>query len=204
VTSAPVRSIDPLKRNVDLFEIGFAFLLLPLMVSTLDQPLHLGALALLWLGTWFLLRLDPLLPAQMLEGWRRFPLVRRILWTLTLALFGALWTGLRSGGTSVAPWLAGAAMVPVRAVLFSLPLCTLGLFYAPRRFQGRGWIPSWLLAILPALLFAGLHIACASWVAVAAAFLGGLLCLKGMLPLWLCAGLHAALSWIGGTLPGLW
>ena len=187
----------PLRRYIDLFEIGFVFVFLPVVVSTMDQPpLHLGALLLLWLAAWFLIRAQAATPSALQAKWTAFKPVHRVLWLAGLALFGGAWGAFSFHGAR-SSLLAGASLVPLRALLFSLPLCVLAFEYAPRRFRGRGWIPAGALALLPALLFAAMHIATASWLACLAAFVGGWIVLRFRLPLWLCVASHAAVGWAG-------
>jgi hypothetical protein len=194
-----------LRRNIDLFEIGFVFLFLPLVVSTMDQPpLHLGALMLLWIFSWFLLRAQTTLPAELLAKWKAFPIPSRAMWLAGLAVFGGCWSAVFPHGQhALRAVAAGAFLVPARALLFSLPLFAIGFEYVPRRFRSRGWIPEPIVPFLPAALFAALHIATGSWAACALAFLGGWLWLKRRLPLWLGAFAHASIGWAGISL-GLW
>jgi hypothetical protein len=194
-----------MRRHIDLYEIGFVFLFLPLVVSTMDQPpLHLGALVLLWLVAWFLVRAQAALPAEFAAKWRAFPIPSRALWLVGLALFGGCWSAIAPHGEHLLRWsAAGALLVPARAMLFSLPVCAIGFEYVPRRFGARGWIPARILPVVPAALFAALHIATGSWLACLVAFFGGWLCLKGRWPLWLGAAAHAVVGWAGISL-GLW
>ena len=183
------------KRNLDLFEIGFVFLFLPLVVSTMDRPpIHLGGLILLWLATWFLLREQDVLLRGLKLEWASFCLPWSPIWIAFLGAAGAL-------GSHQGRWASGAVTLPFQAIAFSFPICLLAFRYAPRRFAGRGWAPIWLTPLLPPLLFAGLHLASGSWRVCLAAFLGGWILLR--LPLWASVGAHAMMGWFASR-GGLW
>ncbi len=183
------------RRNFDLFEIGFVFFFIPLVVSTMDRPpLHLGGLILLWLATWFLLREQDVLLLDLKKRWSSFRLPWGPLWVAVLALAGGL-------GSFHGRWMFGAITLPFLAVAFSFPLCLLAFRYAPRRFEGRGWAPMWAAPLLPPVLFAGLHLALGSWRICLAAFLGGWIFRK--LPLWASVAAHAMIGWFASR-GGLW
>jgi hypothetical protein len=183
------------KRNFDLFEIGFVFFFLPIVVSTMDRPpLHLGGLILLWVATWFLLREKDALLQDLKKDWSAFRLPWSPLWVASLAAAGGL-------GASHGRWILGCFTLPFEAVAFSLPLCLLAFRYAPRRFAGRGWAPIWLTPFLPPLLFAGLHLASGSWRVVLAAFAGGWILVR--VPLWAAVAVHAMIWWFASS-GGLW
>lgn len=183
------------KRNFDLFEIGFVFLFLPLVVSTMDRPpIHLGGLILLWLATWFLLREQDLLLHELRRNWAAFRLPWGPAWLAVLATAGGL-------GSIHGRWALGAVTLPFQALAFSFPMCLLAFRYVPRRFAGRGWTPAWLVPFLPPLLFAGLHLASGSWRVLLAAFLGGWILLR--LPLWASVAAHAMIGWFASR-GGLW
>jgi hypothetical protein len=184
------------RKNIDLFEIVFGFLFLPLVVSTMDRaPVHLGGLILLWLGTWFLLRNRDALLERLGKAWHAFRFPWAPLWLAILVLVGAFctippaWNGF------------GAVSLPFQAIAFSLPLCVLCFRYVPVRFADRGWAPAWTMPLLPPLLFAGLHIASGSWRICLAAFLGGWILRR--MPLWSSVGTHAIIGWFGSR-GGLW
>lgn len=184
------------RRRLDLFEIGFVFLFLPAVVSTMDQPpFHLGALLLLWIGVAFLARGVEGLPDDLLRDWRRFRFPWAILWVAALAGAGALAGFLPNART------ASAILLPLDAALFSVPLCFLAFGYASRRFSGAVWMPPLVRRFLPVVLFAGLHVGTASWKAVAAAFVGGWVLRK--LPLGLQSALHG-IAGAAGIAGGLW
>jgi len=183
------------KRNFDLFEIGFVFLFLPVVVSTMDRPpIHLGGLILLWLATWFLLREQHVLLANLRRSWSRFRFSLGPALVAALALAGAL-------GSPRGRWAFGAVALPFQALAFSFPICLLAFRYVPRRFAGRGWAPVWSIPFLPPLLFAGLHLASGSWRVCLAAFLGGWILVR--LPLWASVLAHAMIGWFASR-GGLW
>ena len=183
------------KRKFDLFEIGFVFLFLPVVVSTMDRPpIHLGGLILLWLATWFLLREQRVVLGELKAEWSAFRFPRAPAWVALLALTGAVCS-------AQGRWAWGAIALPFQAMAFSFPICLLAFRYAPRRFAGRGWTPVWLTPLLPPLLFAGLHLASGSWRVVLAAFLGGWILVR--LPLWASVLAHAMIG-LFASRGGLW
>lgn len=181
------------RKRFDLFEIGFVFLMVPLVVSTMDHAPHLGAVVLLWLGSAFLVRRIPDLSRDLLSDWESFRLPWAPLWILGVAGIGALFETGHAIGSMV--------LLVLHAVLFSLPLCLLAFRYAPRRFAGSDWLPAWSLGSLSAVLFAGLHLGTGSWKAAGFAFLLGLA--GRSMPLSIATLLHAA-GWAAGSRWGLW
>ena len=181
------------RRRFDLFEIGFVFLFLPLVVSTMDQPPHAGGLVLLWVCTAFLIRGVPGLANQLRTDWNSFRLPWAPLWVLGLGAIGWL--------SETGHPVRGMVLLISHAALFSLPMCLLVFTYGPRRFAISGWMPAWVRGLLPALLFAGLHMGTASWKSVALAFLLGLVGRK--VPLSIATIAHAAV-WAAGSRWGLW
>jgi hypothetical protein len=178
-------------RRFGLFELGFVFLLLPLVVATMDRPpLHLGGLLLLWICALFLARSVEDIPPELARRWNRFRW-----WT-------PVWVGgLAACGAWLGAGFQGMVFLTLHAVLFSLPAAFLAFHYAPRRFADADWMPRWLLGVLPALSFAGLHVSTLSWKAAAAALLGGLLVRR--FPLSLQSGLHAV-AWAAGSAWRIW
>lgn len=203
-----------MRRNADLFEIGFVFLLLPAMVATMDRPpFHLGGKVLLWLGTWFLVRrLSETDRAAVLAGFRGLakplPLAACV---LSLALAGALiaeFSGLERFLLlpPATRWISGALLLPTFAVVVSLPVAILGWAYVPVRFADSIWFPRWLLAALPVLGFSALHLSTLGWKAPLAALLGAALARltgAGRIPASAVVGLHALVGW-AGVVGGIW
>ena len=202
------------KRNADLFEIGFVFLLLPMIVATMDRPpFFLGGKLLLWMGTWFLVRrlseADRAKVLASLSPWRKpFPAAMVL---LGLAAAGSVLAGL-SGLDRFellepgVRWVSGALLLPIFALVISLPLAILAWGYLPVRFADSHWLPGWLVAVLPALGFASLHMATLGWKAPLAALVlgaGAWLVSRGRLPLLPTILAHAVVGWIG-VVGGLW
>lgn len=203
-----------MRRNADLFEIGFVFVLLPAIVATMDRPpFHLGGKVLLWLGTWFLVRRlsdsdRRRVVAGFLQWAKPLPLLMAI---LGLALAGALvaqFSGLErfmllSGATRM---LSGALLLPTFAVVVSLPVVILTWAYLPVRFADSVWLPRWLLAVLPVSGFALVHVSSADWKAPLAALVGGgflRVVGKGRISLVTLLCLHALIGWVG-VVAGVW
>lgn len=181
------------RRRFDLFEIGFAFLFLPLVVSTMDHPPHVGGILLLWLCAAFLVRGVSGLYDQLGTDWKSFRLPWAPVWVVVVAGIGA---SLGAGHP-----VRGMVFLILHAVLFSLPMCLLAFTYGPRRFAGSGWMSAWILGVLPAILFAGMHVGTGSWKAVGIAFLLGLVGRR--VPLSIATVAHAAV-WAAGARWGLW
>lgn len=202
------------RRNADLFEIGFCFFLLPAMVATMDRPpFYLGGKILLWLGAWFLVRrLTDSERARVLEGLQVFrkPLAA-ILAVAALALAGAVLAG-TSGlerFTALEPtlrWASGAVLLPLFAILVSLPVVVLAWAYIPVRFESATWFPRWFVAALPVVVFAGLHLASSGWkaplLALVTGSLAGLVSRKRV-PLASWIAVHALVGWMG-SVGGVW
>jgi len=202
------------RRNADLFEIGFCFFLLPAMVATMDKPpFYLGGKILLWLGAWFLVRrLTDSERARVLEGLQVFrkPLAA-ILAIAAVAVAGAVLAG-TSGldrFTALAPsvrWASGALLLPLFAILVSLPVVVLAWAYVPVRFEGAAWLPKWFVAALPILAFAGLHLASSGWKAPLLALTAGCLAsfaLRKRVPIATWIAVHALVGWMG-SVGGVW
>lgn len=164
----------------DLFEIGFLYVLLPLVVSTMDRPpLYLGGKILLWMVAWFFLRRLSDIPGG--KDWASKNALSALLAVAGAGLLvaGFVWSGILGSG-QVAPALLGM-------VLLVLPACALVFLYLPARLSASEWItPGWR-PFLPAFAFAGLHLSSGLWLAPIFAFLGGYLVARLKLPLWLAA-----------------
>lgn len=202
------------RRNADLFEIGFVFLLLPAMVATMDRPpFHLGGKVLLWLGTWFLVRrLSGADRQRVLAGFSSWKSpIRLVATVLLLALAGAL-VAEYSGWEQflllppATRWISGALLLPTFAVVVSLPVVILAWAYVPVRFADSVWFPRWVLAGLPVFGFASLHASSFGWKAPLVAFLGagfalviGKTRISGVVMV--CA--HALIGWVG-IVGGIW
>jgi len=164
---------ESVKRNGDLFEIVFAFLLLPVMVATMDHPpFHLGGKVLLWVGTWFLIRRMPVSSRErVLAGVQVLakPLIL-LVFLAALAITGALlaqFSGLPRFQI-LSPshrWISGALLLPAFALVASLPLSVLVWAYLPVRFEHSSWLWPKFRHALPALGLAGIHLSTFGWVA---------------------------------------
>jgi len=205
---------ESVKRNGDLFEIVFVFLLLPGIVVTMDHPpFFLGGKILLWLGTWFLVRRMPLpVRGQVMAGVQvlRKPWILATL-LVALALGGALlaqFSGLARFQALLPTqrWISGAFLLPAFAVLTSLPLSVLVWAYLPVRFESANWLPVFFRRMLPVFGFALLHLASCGWAAPAFAFVAGgtyWWAFKGRVPLIPAIVVHAVVGWMG-IVGGVW
>lgn len=202
------------KRFADLFEIGFVFLIVPAILTTMDRPpFHLGGKILLWMGIWFLVRrLSESDRNRVLDGLS--PLRRP--WFALLALVSLAGTGAFFAVVSglerfqaLEPgvrWIAGAFMLPVFAVLLSLPVTVLTWGYIPVRFGDSTWLPRWLVASLPVCGLAMLHAVGLGWKApLAALLLGGCawFVFGKKVPMLPAVLVHALVGWIG-VVGGVW
>ncbi|HNY30806.1 MAG TPA: hypothetical protein PKO15_07960 [Fibrobacteria bacterium] len=168
------------RSTVDLFEVGFVYVFLPLVVSTMDRPpFHLGGKILLWMVAWFFLR--RLSDHPLGQGWFRKNWVGGV-----ASLLGA---------TAISALLVFAGELPVhRAVqsllrmgLMVLPACALVFLYLPVRLSASEWIPEAQRPVLPALAFAGLHLSSGMWRASLLALVGGYVVARWKLPIWVAA-----------------
>ncbi len=201
------------KRNADLFEIGFAFLLLPSMVATMDRPpFFLGGKILLWMGTWFLVRR---LSAD--DRTRVFGSLKALSWPqILIGLFGLalLGAGLASFSglerfqhlVPTLRWISGALLLPLFALVVSLPVVVLAFGYLPVRFASSTWFPNGLILALPVLGFATLHLSTFGWKAPLTALVLGVGAsgiYKGRIPLVGAILVHALVGWMG-VVGNLW
>ncbi|MBK8801551.1 MAG: hypothetical protein IPN71_05730 [Fibrobacteres bacterium] len=167
------------RPTVDLFEVGFLYVFLPLVVSTMDRPPHfLGGKILLWMVAWFFLRRM----AEFPNGQdRTSKLVRSALGSLVGA--GIIAAGMTWAGQME---LGEAARSLLNLALVVLPACALVFLYLPARLSGSEWITPGLRPALPALAFAGLHLTSGTWQAPLLALAGGYAAALLRFPLWVC------------------
>jgi len=205
---------ESVKRNGALFEIVFVFLLLPVIVATMDRPpFHVGGKILLWLGLWFLIRRLPVDSRdRVLAAIRvlRKPLIL-IAFLAALGASGALlaqFSGLSrflALPTSVR-WVSGAILLPAFAVVASLPLAVLAWVYVPVRFERSNWFGARFRNALPVLGFAGIHLVTFGWAAPGFALVAGSVywwAFKGRVPLIPAILVHAVVGWMG-IVGGVW
>lgn len=190
-----------LRRNADLFEIGFCFFLVPLLAASMDRsPFHVGSRILLWAGCWFLLkRLGRDEREQVLSSIAPFRrLVPALVALASLAAGGALLGVLLGAVPLVLPMAFG---VPAYAVLTSLPVVLLAWAYVPVRFGKSSWLPGVFVALVPWLGFTGLHLSSGRWAPVAlAALLGGVawgIARFRAVPILSVVVVHAVVAWLG-------
>lgn len=165
------------RAPLDLFEVGFVYVFLPLVVSTMDRPpLQLGGKILLWMVAWFFLRRLSDLPEG--KGWLRNAGLSSVIALAGVGLVGGCFAA--SGpqiAAQVAQWLLQVALV-------TLPASALVFLYLPARFSTSAWIAPGYRPLLPAVAFAGLHLSSGIWQAPLLAFAGGYLVARLRLPLW--------------------
>jgi len=207
-----------LERIGLLFELVFGFLLLPLIVTTMDAPpLWLGGRFLLWFVVVFLVwRMPPDARSRMIQRMRP---TRRIpggwigpvsLFLLSLGILAVVfqmidvWT---PPGNIAIGGLPAALLIAFLGTIFVVfPMEVLFRVYFPMRFHGlMGRRSAWVV-LLSALLFAWLHIpSCSPDVLVCALVLGGLLALmeRAGWPFWGTLALHGLAVWTWVMAPHL-
>lgn len=207
-----------LERIGQLFELAFAFLLLPLVVATYDRPpIWLGGRILLWVGLAFLFALQPqdvrarmfqrMQPARNLPGGWSGPAILFILamggLALVLQMLG-VWgppIGVSAGG------LPAALLVGILATLFTvLPLEVLFRIYLPMRFRSISARPSLGILLLSTFFFTWFHIPSLDPALLAWAFvLGGVLALmeRAGWPFWGMLSIHGLAAWSWFVAPAL-
>jgi membrane protease YdiL (CAAX protease family) len=195
-----------------VLELVLAFLLLPLILCTMDAPPWMGGRVLVWIGTLFLLARLPLdvrarlfqrlRPAASLPGGWIGPMALFLLSMGVLSMAYQLlgvWEppqGLEMAG------LPAVLLAGVLTTLFTvLPLELLFRAYFPTRFQGLFGRRQIWLALLSAFLFSWFHIPTLQPLLLLSTFvLGGLLALmeRAGWPFWgiLCVHALAAWSWM--------
>jgi len=202
--------IGSLERVGLLFELVFAFLLLPLIVCTMDgPPLWLGGRFVLWFAVAFLAwRMPPDARSRMLQRMRptnRIPggwVGPVVLFLLSLAVLSVAFQFLDVWSPPGAVALGGlpaALLVALVGTLFAvLPLEFLFRVYFPMRFPpllGHRMIG---VVLLSAFFFTWFHIPSLSpLVLVCALVLGTLLALmeRAGWPFWGTLGLHGLAVW---------
>lgn len=206
------RGADGLALVGQVLELVLAFLLLPLILCTMDAPPWMGGRILVWIGTLFLLARLPLdartrlfqrlRPAASLPGGWIGPMA------LFLLSMGVLSMAYQILGVWEPPQgleMAGMPAVLLAGVLSTLftvlPLELLFRAYFPTRFQGLFGRRQVWMALLSAFLFSWFHIPTLQPLLLLSTFvLGGLLALmeRAGWPFWgiLCVHGLAAWSWM--------
>jgi len=200
-----------------LLELVLGFLLLPLVLCTMDSPPWMGGRVLVWVGTIFLLARLPLdVRARLLQRLRPAASLPGG-WIGPMALFLLSMGMLSMGYQLLDVWNppAGFGMAGLPAVLLAgvlstlftvLPLELLFRAYFPTRFQGLfGRRQAWL-ALLSAFLFAWFHVPSLSVQVLVSTFvLGGLLALmeRAGWPFWVILWIHGLAAWSWWMAPRL-
>lgn len=200
-----------LERLGQFFELSMGFLLLPLIVTTMDRPpMWFGGRTLLWASLGFLFMLQPrevrsrliqrMRPARTIPGGWIGPIVAYVLLLSCLGValqMTSLWNpppAVLAGG------LPAALLVAVLGMLFTvLPMEILFRVYFPTRFSTIANRPSIAIAVLSTILFAWFHIPTLEPVLIWFAFvLGGVLALmeRAGWPFWSTLGIHGLSVWI--------
>ena len=192
-----------LERKGQLFELGFAFLFIPLVVSTMDRaPIFLGGRILLWIGLFMLVGLNNARDGGRLSQFLRANRSPRA-WLPALALLLAAGSLLQLFLGRLGFWAPPGRLAtagPVASLLFltlfalstALPMEALLRAYLPRRFPDM--FP-WLLGpLFTAWFYLG------SWqpTVLLSALAGGVLLTlisRTKAPFWLLPVLHALGAW---------
>lgn len=206
------RGADGLALVGQVLELVLAFLLLPLILCTMDAPPWMGGRVLVWIGTLFLLARLPLdarsrlfqrlRPAASLPGGWIGPMA---LFLLAMGVLSMAYQILGVWEPPLGLQMAGLPAVLLAGVLSTLftvlPLEILFRAYFPTRFQSLfGRRQAWM-ALLSAFLFSWFHIPTLQPLLLLSTFvLGGLLALmeRAGWPFWgiLCVHGLAAWSWM--------
>lgn len=194
--------MSSIETKAGLFELGFAFGLIPLVVSTMDRPpLMLGGRILLWGGLYVLMSIQ----AQRDGGaFSRFLQENRQKgWLPGLALLLGLGTALQLGAQQLGwwhpptrllaagPWASLLLLVAFTAVT-AIPMEALLRAYLPRRF------PKWQPLLLGAALMPLFYLSSWSLPTVLAALCGGIalgILSRTRLPFWMLPVLHGLGAW---------
>jgi membrane protease YdiL (CAAX protease family) len=201
-----------------LIELLLGFLLLPLIVTTMDNPPHwFGGRILVWMGLGLLLVLQPvevrsrmrqrMRIARNLPGGWIGPTVLYVLTLLGLVVvlqILGLWepsAAIHAGG------IAGVLLMGLLGTLFVvLPLEILFRVYVPMRFCTQVSHPTIWILLLSSFLFAWFHIPSLDPVLMFFALvLGGVLALmeRAGWPFWGTLFVHGAVFWIWTVAPRL-
>lgn len=201
-----------------LIELVLGFLLLPLIVTTMDHPpLWIGGRTLLWLGLGLLLFLQP---SEMRSRMFQRMKVARTLpggWIGPIALYilslGGLVVVLKIIGLWAPPGVIhaggvpGALLVALLGTLFAvLPLEILFRVYIPMRFSTQVSHPTICILILSSLLFAWFHIPSLDPTLLFLMFiLGSVLALmeRAGWPFWGTLFVHGVVAWAWLVAPRL-
>lgn len=190
-----------IQQKGNLFELGFAFGVIPLVVSTMGDPLMLGGRILLWGGVFLLLSLhaqrDSGRLRQILQENRKrgtLPALALLLGLGSLLQFGFGHLGLWQSPlqmASVGPW-GSLLLLVISTVTTALPMEILLRAYLPRRF------PSLRPALLGALLTPWFYLCTLDLQVMSLALAGGTvlaLLSRTKLPFWLLPVLHGLGAW---------
>lgn len=201
-----------------LIELVLGFLLLPLIVTTMDHPPHwFGGRILVWMGLGLLFALQPSeMRSRMLQ---RMKVARNLPggWIGPIALYvltlGGLVVVLQILGLWAPPGVvhaggvAGALLIALLGTLFVvLPLEMLFRVYVPMRFCTHVSHPTLWILLVSSFLFAWFHIPSLDPVVILFAFvLGGVLALmeRAGWPFWGTLFVHGAVAWIWLVAPRL-
>jgi|GEM_PF-1300623 len=207
-----------IERIGQLFELAFAFLLLPLIVTTMDRPpLWLGGRILLWVVLVLLFALQPqdvrarmfqrMQPARSLPGGWAGPTILFLLSLAGLAVvlqMLGIWAppaGVSKGG------LPAALLIGLLGTLFTVaPIEIIFRVYIPMRFRGISTRPSVCVLVISTFLFAWLHIPSLDPVLLLwALVLGGVLALmeRAGWPFWGMLSVHGLAAWAWFVAPKL-
>lgn len=191
-----------LETKAGLLELGFAFGLIPLVVSTMDRPpLMLGGRILLWGGLYVLLSIHAqrdrgdfgrFLRENLRKGW--LPGLALLLGMGTAMQFAAQVLGWWHPPVRLAeagPWASLLLLVAFTAIT-AIPMEALLRAYLPRRF------PNWRPLLLGAGFTALFYLSSWSLSTVLAAACGGFalgILSRTRLPFWILPVLHGLGAW---------
>jgi len=195
-------SLTTIQQKGNLFELGFAFGVIPLVVSTMDaRPLMLGGRILLWSALFLLLSLhaqrDGGKLRQILQENRKrgtLPALALLLGLGSLLQFGLGRFGLWQTPPQLAsagPW-ASLLLLVIATVTTAVPMEVLLRAYLPRRF------PTLRPALLGALLTPWFYLCTWNVQTVSLALAGGAILAilsRTKLPFWMLPVLHGLGAW---------
>lgn len=201
-----------------LIELLLGFMLLPLIVTTMDHPPHwFGGRILVWMGLGLLFVLQPaevrsrmlqrMQVARSLPGGWIGPTVLYVLSLLGLGVVLQILGFWEPSAVIHAGGVAGALLVALLGTLFVvLPLEILFRVYVPMRFCTQVSHPTVWILLLSSFLFAWFHIPSLDPVLMFFAFvLGGVLALmeRAGWPFWGTLFVHGAVVWTWTVAPRL-